>query len=209
MSFPANLKSSDSFNQTHAIMTSSVAGGTPGAELGVYLATLIGLINWYNGNASARIPPLIHLTCPKRRSRAQASLRRLDHIVRNVLRTRTGLEELHADYKTQIHHYKRCLFDPFCRSKTIYLKIIAHEPHRKSDSNYNQLGIAHRDTNHLKAELIIRTCAAQLNFVRWVIDRNVISSASIISPSLVDKSYTPGYSCKRALHVHASNEITS
>ena len=175
-----------------------VAGGAPGADLGVYLATLIGLINWYNGNASDRIPPLIHLTCPKKRSRVQASLRRLDHIVRNVLRTRPGLAELHADYKTQIHLYRRYLFDPFCRSRTIYLKITTGDPGNLEHSKHGgQTSGAKPGKSESMHPTVIRTCAAQLNFVRWVIDRNVISSKSIISPALVDKSYTPGYCVKK------------
>lgn len=138
--------------------------GAPVASLAIpgcvsfYHATLVGLVNWYNTNPKERLEPLICLTSPTKRARTKASLRRLDHIVRTVLRSCPALEPMHADYKAQVHANKRHMFDPFCRARIIHL----HVTHG---------GVRRR----------VRTCVAQLNFVRWVLERNIVTPSAVIS----------------------------
>jgi hypothetical protein len=124
---------------------------------------LVGLVNWYNANGPERIHPLIQLTSPRavKGREKRASLRRLDHIVRTEL-TRMRQHELYDDYKSQIKSFRRKLFDPFCRADILTLVIRRHD------------GGAPRRVR-------VRTCVAQMNFVRWVLERGVIDCNSRIS----------------------------
>jgi len=167
-SFPANLglgsctrPSPDHTEKNHVALSRADAN----LALTRQQTLLVGLVNWYNANGPERIHPLILLTSPRalKGRENKASLRRLDHIVRSEL-TRMRQHELYDDYKSQIKSFRRKLFDPFCRADILTVVI-------RLESNDGT------PPRHAR----VRTCVAQMNFVRWVLERGVIDCNSRIS----------------------------
>ena len=85
------------------------------------------------------------------------SLRNLEWFVTNYAKkknttyeTRDGKKfSVHCSYKSTLDGYSKKLFDPFCRTEKIQIKIP-------------------------KSEKTIQTTVAQLNFIRWCIKNNIV-----------------------------------
>jgi hypothetical protein len=143
-----------------------VCATNPSQRLTKYNLTLEGLVNWYNECPRSRILPLVRLIAPlsdKTQSQRRTSLRTLDFMVRTYLRhaskhsAEVGLKDLYDEYKQQIRFYTRRMFDPFCRSDKILLWLVA------GDKSFG-----------------LETCVAQINFVKWVIERGLLLDNSEI-----------------------------
>ena len=85
--------------------------------------------------------------------------------------------DIYKDYKQNLKGYKKQYFDPFCRRKRVYLRgkdfgiksCVIDENHNKTLS----LSYGHTSRNVEGCEEI-QTTVGQLNFFRWLIQKQVI-----------------------------------
>ena len=143
---------------------------------------LAGLVNWFNRDTVSRLAVLVLLlgarkyksnnheclqrTMTKSDKVCPVSLRTLHALVQHRVpegTDATTIVNIHEEYKTQIKQLTRTRFHPFCRGAN---KLHMHIEGPRSGC--------------------LETCIAQLNFVKWLLNQEIVTSSGQVATWLPD-----------------------